>query len=159
MDLENTKATPIRWGVIGCGNVTEVKSGPAYKLTDGFELMAVMRRDLEKLKSYAERHNIPKYYTNADELINDPEIDAIYIATPPDTHKYYALKVAAVGKPCCIEKPLSPSYNDSLTIYEAFKAKNIQLFVAYYRRSLPRFEQITTWLKNNEIGELQKLLE
>lgn len=85
------KSGLVRWGIIGCGNVTEVKSGPAYKLTEGFELKAVMRRDLNLLKDYAQRHQIEKYYTQADALINDPEIDAVYIATPPDTHLLYAL--------------------------------------------------------------------
>ena len=147
----------IRWGIIGCGDVTEVKSGPAYQRTDGFELTAVMRRDIDKLKDYAKRHNINKYYSNAEELIHDNEINAIYIATPPDTHLYYALKVAEAGKPCCIEKPLAPSYKDSLAIYESFKKKNIPLFVAYYRRSLPRFNQISKWLKNKEIGEVRHI--
>lgn len=151
------KISPIRWGIIGCGAVTEVKSGPAYKNTEGFQLAAVMRRDLDKLKDYAKRHDIDKYYTDADQLINDDEIDAIYIATPPDSHKYYALKVAEAGKPCCIEKPLSPCYKDSVTIYESFKDKKIPLFVAYYRRSLPRFKQVKEWLDNNEIGEIRHI--
>lgn len=148
---------PLRWGIIGCGNVTEVKSGPAYKLVNGFKLTAVMRRDVEKLKDYAKRHNIDKYYTNAEELINDPEIDAVYIATPPDSHKYYALKVAATGKPCCVEKPLSPNYQDSLAICDSFKDKNIPLFVSYYRRSLPRFMQVKTWLENKAIGQVRHI--
>lgn len=147
----------INWGIIGCGNVTEVKSGPAYKLTDGFNIEAVMRRDIEKLKDYAKRHNISKIFTNADALINDNSIDAIYIATPPDTHKYYALKAAEAGKPCCIEKPLSPSYKDSLEVYNAFKEKDIPLFVAYYRRSLPRFLKIKEWLSKNYIGEVRHI--
>ena len=143
----------IRWGIIGCGHVTEVKSGPAYQKTEGFQLIAVMRRDAEKVKDYAKRHSIKKYYTNAEELINDDEVDAIYIATPPDKHMYYALKVAEAGKPCCIEKPLTPCYEDSFAIYESFKNKQIPLFVAYYRRSLPRFKQVNTWLENNNISE------
>ncbi|GAA4289453.1 Gfo/Idh/MocA family protein [Aestuariibaculum suncheonense] len=149
--------TVIKWGIIGCGDVTEVKSGPAYKLTKGFELVAVMRRNADKVKDYAKRHQIEKYYTNADELINDPDIDAVYIATPPDSHMHYALKVAEAGKICCIEKPMAPSYQESLTIYNAFKDKNIPLFVAYYRRSLPRFTQIKEWIDNNEIGEVRHI--
>src|SRR6187402_652554 len=98
----------LRWGIIGCGSVTELKSGPAYQKTAGFSIEAVMRRDPEKVADYAKRHGIQKFYTDADALINDPEIDAVYIATPPDTHKYYGLKVAAAGKPCCIEKPMAP---------------------------------------------------
>ncbi len=153
--MENTKI--IRWGILGCGNVTELKSGPAYQKTTGFKIEAVMRRDAEKAADYAKRHHIEKYYSNADDLINDPEIDAIYIATPPDAHLFYGLKVAAAGKICCIEKPLAPSYKESLEIYEAFKTKNIPLFTAYYRRTLPRFEQIKTWLENNEIGEVRSI--
>ncbi len=147
----------MRWGIIGCGKVTEIKSGPPYYKVEGFELAAVMRRDSDKVKDYAKRHGVKKTYTNADDLINDPEIDAIYIATPPDTHKYYGLKVAKAGKPCCIEKPLSPNYKDSLEIFQVFKDKSIPLFVAYYRRSLPRFNQVKTWIDNNAIGEIRHI--
>ncbi|MBG7630598.1 MAG: Gfo/Idh/MocA family oxidoreductase, partial [Bacteroidetes bacterium] len=152
-----SKIKNIRWGIIGCGNVTEVKSGPPYYKVEGFELIAVMRRDEIKAKDYAERHHVKKYYTNADDLINDPEVDAIYIATPPDSHKYYGLKVAAAGKPCCIEKPLAPNYSDSFEIYEAFNKVNLPLFVAYYRRSLPRFNQVKIWLENKAIGEVRHI--
>ncbi|WP_282053670.1 Gfo/Idh/MocA family protein [Maribacter luteus] len=148
----------IRWGIIGCGAVTEVKSGPAYQNTEGFELLAVMRRNEEKAEDYAKRHGVPKFYSNAEELIADNEIDAVYIATPPDSHKEYALKVAAAGKPCCIEKPMAPNYSDSLEIYKAFNDKNLPLFIAYYRRSLPRFTKVKEWLANGEIGEVRQIL-
>lgn len=148
---------PVRWGIIGCGNVTEVKSGPAYQLTDGFELRAVMRRDAEKLQDYARRHGVPKTYTDADQLIRDPEVDAVYIATPPDTHARYALQVAAAGKPCCVEKPLAPSYAESRAIQEAFESRGVPLFVAYYRRSLPRFVQVATWLREGRIGVVRHI--
>lgn len=150
-------STPIRWGIIGCGNVTEVKSGPAYQNTEGFELAAVMRRDAEKAADYAKRHGVPRFYSNADELIFDEAVDAVYIATPPDSHKYYGLRVAQAGKPCCIEKPMAPSYEDSLEIFKAFEEKNIPLFIAYYRRSLPRFDQIGLWLKEEAIGTVRHI--
>ncbi|MBN2597193.1 MAG: Gfo/Idh/MocA family oxidoreductase [Marinifilaceae bacterium] len=155
MTNKDIQTNPIRWGILGCGDVTEVKSGPAYQKTRGFEINAVMRRDANKAKDYAQRHNIDKHYANADELINDQEIDAIYIATPPDSHKYYALKIASAGKICCIEKPLAPSHKDCLEICDAFQAKNLPLFAAYYRRSLPRFQQIKTWLENDSIGKIR----
>ena len=157
MKSSNEQLKLIRWGIIGCGSVTEIKSGPPYYKVDGFELAAVMRRDENKVKDYAKRHGVKKYYTNADELIGDPEIDAIYIATPPDSHKYYGLKVAAAGKPCCIEKPLSPNYDDSLAIYEEFEKRKLPLFVAYYRRSLPRFKQVKDWIDNGAIGEVRHI--
>ncbi|WP_348798053.1 Gfo/Idh/MocA family protein [Flavobacterium adhaerens] len=149
------KNKTIRWGIIGCGNVTEVKSGPAYQKTAGFSITAVMRRDAEKVADYAKRHGINKFYTDADALINDPEVDAVYIATPPDTHKLYGLKVAEAGKPCCIEKPLAPNHDEALAIADAFDKKNIPLFVAYYRRTLPRFEQIKNWIDSKTIGEIR----
>lgn len=147
----------MRWGIIGCGAVTELKSGPPYYKTEGFELAAVMRRNEEKAADYAKRHHVNKYYTNADVLINDPEIDAVYIATPPDTHKLYGLKVAKAKKTCCIEKPLAPSYADSLAIYNAFEAAKTPLFVAYYRRSLPRFIKVKDWIDTGLIGEIRHI--
>jgi len=150
-----TNSKNLRWGIIGCGAVTEIKSGPAYQNTDGFELVAVMRRNQEKVADYAKRHNIPKHYSNADDLIADNDIDAVYIATPPDSHKFYALKVAKAGKPCCIEKPMAPSYADSLAIHNAFEKNGIPLFIAYYRRSLPRFNKIKQWLDDGAIGEVR----
>lgn len=154
MDI-NSKT--IRWGIIGCGNVTEVKSGPPYQNTEGFELVAVMRRDADKAKDYANRHGVAKYYSNADDLILDDEVDAVYIATPPDSHKEYALKVAAAGKPCCIEKPMAPSYSESMEVFKAFKEKDLPLFVAYYRRSLPRFSRVKEWLDANRIGQVRHI--
>ncbi len=152
-----TSQQPLRWGIIGCGDVTEVKSGPPYQLTKGFELTAVMRRDKAKLADYARRHGVPKTYTDAAALINDRDIDAVYIATPPDSHRDYALQVAAAGKPCCIEKPLAPSYADSQAIVEAFDRKDLPLFVAYYRRTLPRFEQVHDWLREKAIGTVRHI--
>lgn len=157
MILNKIEPKIIRWGIIGCGNVTEIKSGPAYQKTEGFQVVAVMRRNSNKAADYAKRHGISKYYTDADLLINDPEIDAIYIATPPDSHKEYGLKVAQAGKICCIEKPLAPNYKECEAICNAFKEKNIPLFVAYYRRSLPRFAQIKKWLGDDSIGEVRHI--
>lgn len=157
MTESTVKKNLIRWGIIGCGDVTEVKSGPAFKKTKGFQVVAVMRRDPVKVKDYAERHSIKKYYVNADELINDKEVDAVYVATPPDTHKYYGIKVAEAGKPCCVEKPMTPSYKESLALSQAFIKKGLPLFVAYYRRSLPRFKQVKAWIENDEIGQVRHI--
>ncbi|WP_445957013.1 Gfo/Idh/MocA family protein [Yeosuana sp.] len=147
----------IHWGIIGVGDVCEKKSGPAYQKTDGFCLKAVMRRDLDKARDFAKRHGVDTYYNDADDLINDPEIDAIYIATPPNSHLEYALKVAEAGKICCVEKPMAVNYQECQTMFDAFNEKNIPLFVAYYRRSLPRFQQIKKWIDTNEIGDVRHI--
>ena len=147
------KAAPlIRWGIIGCGAVTEIKSGPAYQQTAGFEISMVMRRDAVKAADYAARHQVPVWYSDADALINDPQVDAVYIATPPDSHLLYALKVAAAGKICCVEKPMALNTQQCAEMNAAFAAAGVPLFVAYYRRSLPRFLQIKQWLDTGRIG-------
>lgn len=157
MHFSNKDLKSIRWGIIGCGDVTEVKSGPAYQQTEGFELAAVMRRSLEKARDYAQRHHVKKFYNDAQDLISDKDIDAVYIATPPDSHMHYALKVAAAGKPCCIEKPMAPSYKECLAIHESFNKKKLPLFVAYYRRTLPRFQKVKEMLDADQIGELRHI--
>lgn len=154
--MDTTNQT-IRWGIIGCGNVTEVKSGPAYQKVKNFKLAAVMRRNEALAKDYAQRHGVEKYYANAVDLINDPDIDAVYIATPPDSHKEYAVKVAQAGKICCVEKPLAPSLQDSQAILDAFKAADVPLFVAYYRRSLPRFTKVKYLIDSGKIGKVRHI--
>ncbi|MBN1379804.1 MAG: Gfo/Idh/MocA family oxidoreductase [Gammaproteobacteria bacterium] len=147
----------VRWGMIGCGDVTEVKSGPAFSLVEGSELVAVMRRNRALAEDYARRHDVPAFYDNADSLINDPQVDAVYIATPPSSHMELALKVAAAGKPCCVEKPMALNHSECMQMNQAFSKKKIPLFVAYYRRSLPRFLKIKEWLSANEIGQVRQL--
>lgn len=147
----------INWGIIGVGDVCEKKSGPAYQKTNGFHLKAVMRRDLDKAKDFARRHHIEKFYDNAHALINDSEIDAIYIATPPNNHLEYALQVASAGKICCVEKPMAVTFEECKSMLNAFNQNKLPLFVAYYRRCLPRFQQIKKWIDHNEIGELRHI--
>jgi predicted dehydrogenase len=89
----------VRWGIIGVGNVTEAKSGPGFQQAERSELVAVMRRNGDLAADYARRHDVPRWYDDADELINDPEVDAVYVATPPDSHREYVVRVAQAGKP------------------------------------------------------------
>ena len=97
----------IKWGFIGCGEVTEKKSGPAFSLVPGSKIEAVMSRNKEKARSYAERHGIPKWYTDAQELVDDPDVNAVYIATPPSSHATFAIMAMKAGKPAYIEKPMA----------------------------------------------------
>ncbi|MFD1314678.1 Gfo/Idh/MocA family protein [Namhaeicola litoreus] len=147
----------ITWGIIGVGDVCEVKSGPAYQKTKGFSLKSVMRRDLAKARDFAQRHGIEKYTYNADELINDPEIDAIYIATPPQHHLSFALKVAAADKICCVEKPMARNFEECNKMLLPFESKKLPLFVAYYRRTLPRFLKVKEWIDHEKIGEIRHI--
>ncbi|EKN70465.1 oxidoreductase [Neobacillus bataviensis LMG 21833] len=149
------KFEKVRWGIIGCGDVTEVKSGPAFQKVKNSELVAVMRRTSELAKDYAERHHIPKWYDDADALINDPDVDAVYIATPPSSHKEYTIKVARAGKPVYVEKPMALNFAECNEMIAACKAARVPLYVAYYRRGLPRFVKIKELLENKAIGDVR----
>jgi predicted dehydrogenase len=153
--MKTDKTKKIRWGIIGCGDVTEVKSGPAFQKVPHSELVAVMRRDGAKAKDYSRRHGVARWYDNADRLINDPEVDAVYIATPPDSHSDYTIKVAAAGKPVYVEKPMARCYRECLGMIAACEKANVPLFTAYYRRSLPKFLKVKELLGPDHIGEIR----
>ena len=144
----------VNWGFIGCGEVTEKKSGPAFNMVEGSKVVAVMSRDEEKVKSYAQRHNIPKWYTDAQELIGDEEVNAIYIATPPSSHATFAIMAMKAGKPVYIEKPMAASYEDCARINRISKETGIPCFVAYYRRYLPYFQKVKELVASGEIGNV-----
>lgn len=145
----------IRWGIIGCGDVTEVKSGPAFAKVPQSKLVAVMRRDAAKAEDYARRHQVARWYSKADKLINDPEVDAVYVATPPGSHLEYTLKVAAAGKPVYVEKPMALNYAECAQMIQACEQAQVPLFVAYYRRAQPIFRKIKELITTGAIGDVR----
>lgn len=144
----------ISWGFIGCGEVTEKKSGPAFNEVAGSHVEAVMARNREKTQAYAERHNIRKWYTDAQQLIDDPEVNAVYIATPPSSHATFAIMSMRAGKPCYIEKPLAASYEDCLRINRISEETGVPCFVAYYRRYLPYFQKVKEIIDDGTLGKI-----
>jgi predicted dehydrogenase len=145
----------INWGIIGCGDVTEIKSGPAFNKVQNSALVAVMRRDAEKAKDYARRHNVPKWYSHAQQLIDDPEINAIYVATPPSSHEEYTLAALRAGKPVYVEKPMAVNWAAAKNMTELAREKKIKVVVAHYRRGQPFFQKIKQILEEKWIGELR----
>jgi predicted dehydrogenase len=144
----------LRWGIIGCGDVTEVKSGPGFQKADGSALVAVMRRDVAKAQDYARRHGVARVHERAEDLIHDPHVDVVYVATPPSTHCELALAVAAAGKPCLVEKPMARNHAECRRMVAAFAAREVPLWVAYYRRALPRFLLVRELLAEGAIGQV-----
>lgn len=145
----------VRWGMIGCGSVAEKKSAPAYSRVAGSALVAVASRRPDSARAYANQHGVERVFDDAAELIRSPDVDAVYIATPPSSHLDFALAVAEAGKPCCVEKPIALSFRDAMRMVGAFEVAGCPLFVAYYRRSLPRFEQVRRWIATGRIGEVR----
>lgn len=143
----------IRWGIIGCGDVTEVKSGPALQQVANSALVAVMRRNGALAHDYAQRHGVPRWYDNAQALIDDPEVDVVYIATPPDAHLAYTLAAARAGKPVYVEKPMARNFAECQTMIDACQRAQVPLWVAYYRRTMPKFVKVQELIATGAIGQ------
>lgn len=144
----------LKWGFIGCGEVTEKKSGPAFSEIEGSTVVAVMSRSGEKARGYAERHGIPRWYTDAQKLIDDPEVNAVYIATPPSSHATFAIMAMKAGKPVYVEKPLAASYEDCARVNRVSEQTGVPCFVAYYRRYLPYFLKVKDIIDSGTIGDV-----
>lgn len=145
----------IRWGIIGCGDVTEVKSGPGFAKAERSALVAVMRRNGALAQDYARRHGVPRCYDDGAALIGDPEVDAIYVATPPSAHKEYTIAAAKAGKPVYVEKPMALDAGECDAMIAACRAAGVPLFVAYYRRALPRFLKVKELIDTGAIGDVR----
>lgn len=144
----------VRWGIIGCGDVVEIKSGPGFQHANGSSLLAVTRRDRARAEDFARRHGVPRVHATADDLVADPDVDAVYISTPPSSHHDLALKAAEAGKPCLVEKPMATTHAECLDMVTAFARRGVPLWVAYYRRALPRFLKVRELLRSGAIGRV-----
>lgn len=145
----------IRWGIIGCGDVTEVKSGPGFAKATNSSLVAVMRRNADLARDYAHRHGVPRWYDDAEALVGDADVDAVYVATPPNVHRDYALLTARHHKPVYVEKPMAMSGTECDDMIAATRAAGVPLFTAYYRRALPRFLKVKALVDEGACGELR----
>ncbi|HTB53487.1 MAG TPA: Gfo/Idh/MocA family oxidoreductase [Ferruginibacter sp.] len=153
--MKNTNDKIISWGIIGCGDVTEVKSGPAFNKVKNSRLVAVMRRDLAKAADYAKRHGVATWYDNAAALINNSDINAIYIATPPKFHEEYAIQAMQAGKYVYVEKPVAIDIASCKRMIDHKTTLKSSITVAHYRRALPKFLAIKKMIEENKIGKVK----
>ncbi len=147
-------AKMINWGIIGCGDVTELKSGPGFNKIEHSSLYGVMRRDAEKAKDYALRHQVPFWSTDATDLICNENINAIYIATPPVYHEEYTVQALRAGKDVYVEKPMALTEAGCKNMAEVAEISGSKLSVAHYRRAMPFFIKINELIWSGSIGEI-----
>jgi 1,5-anhydro-D-fructose reductase (1,5-anhydro-D-mannitol-forming) len=145
----------VNWGIIGCGDVCGVKSGPAFNKVSNSRLTAVMRRDLSKAEDYATRHHVPRFYNDATALINDPEVNAIYIATPPSSHEQYTREALKAGKPVYVEKPVTLNAASCERMIGYTQEYDNKVSVAHYRRGLPLFRKVRSLIQESAIGHVR----
>ncbi len=144
----------IRWGMIGTGNVTEKKSAPSFNKIEHSRLVAVGNRTPEKAEDFAARHGIPTVHKDPFEVIHNPEVDIVYIATPPGSHMEYALEIIKAGKPLYIEKPMARTAEECRIINEAAEKAGLPVFVAYYRRGLDYFKKVKSIVDSGTLGKI-----
>jgi predicted dehydrogenase len=113
-----------------------------------------MRRDRHKAEDYARRHHVPRWYDSADQLICDPEVNAVYVATPPSSHARYAIQAMEAGKVVYVEKPMAACYADCIAMNEVSARTGMSLYVAYYRRFLPYFRKVKEILDSGLLGRI-----
>jgi 1,5-anhydro-D-fructose reductase (1,5-anhydro-D-mannitol-forming) len=145
----------VNWGIIGCGDVCEVKSGPAFNKVPNSKLLAVMRRDAAKAEDFAKRHGVPRFYTDAAELIHDKEVNAIYIATPPIYHEEYTKEALKAGKPVYVEKPVTVNAASCERMIALSHEYKMKVSVAHYRRGLILFNKVKSLIREGIIGNVR----
>lgn len=150
------KMHTIKWGIIGCGDVAEVKSGPAFYKVPNSELIAVMRRNGEKAKDFAKRHKVPYWYNKVEDLLANPAINAVYIATPPSSHFEIVQKCLAANKFIYLEKPITIDYKEALELQKIITSQH-KIVVAHYRRNLPAFLKVKALLDEKVLGKIHSV--
>lgn len=144
----------LRWGIVGCGDVVEKKSGPSIVAGNRSRITAVMRRDLAKLEAFAVQHEVPLRTADPSEVITSPDVDIVYVATPPHLHYAYVVAAAQAGKHVLVEKPMGMNAGESNAMVEACAHSGHELFVAYYRRFQPHVAKMAELISDGAIGDL-----
>ena len=143
---------PLRWGVIGCGDVVEHKSGPSISASERSRMAMAMRRDAAAARDFAHRHGLAQWTDDAAAVVGSGQVDIVYVATPPSSHLHYVCVAAAAGKPVLVEKPMATSAEQARAMVEACTQAGVELFVAYYRRFQPHVLRMRELLAAGAIG-------
>ena len=146
------RQTDLGWGVVGCGDVVEHKSGPSIVHAPRSRMVVVMRRDGPAARDFARRHGVAKWTDDAPRAIDAAAVDIVYVATPPSTHLQYVRAAAAAGKHVLVEKPMAMSAAEGREMVAACAAAGVELFVAYYRRFWPHILRLRALLAEGAIG-------
>jgi predicted dehydrogenase len=148
----------IRWGMIGCGEVARTKSGPGLIRAAHSELVAVVDRNAGRAESFAREHGVARWHDEVDALLRADDVDVVYVATMTESHRDLVLRCAAAGKAVLTEKPMAMNPADCVAMTAACRAAGVPLWVAYYRRALPRFLKVRDLVADGAIGEVRMVI-
>jgi len=144
----------IRWGILGCGDVARRRVAAAIQQNSNSVLQAVCRRDQQQLQQFCDDFQVPDSYTDSQQLLEAPNIDALYIATPVYLHEPQTVLAAQQGKHVLVEKPMAMSVRECESMMETCRQNQVKLGVAYYRRFYPAVARMAEILSTGELGHL-----
>jgi predicted dehydrogenase len=144
----------LRWGIMGAGNITKSVI-PGIQASRTGEVTAVASRDAAKARAHADRYGIPKSYGSYEELLADPDIDAVYIPLPNHLHKPWTIRAAKAGKHVLCEKPIALDAAEAKEMVEACAASGVVLAEAFMYRHHPRYDRIREIIASGEIGDIR----
>lgn len=144
----------IKWGILGTANIARWATIPGIKLARNAELYAIAGRSLEKAKSFADEYGFQKYYGSYDELLQDSEVQAIYIPLPNNLHKEWVIKALKAKKHVLCEKPLALNALEAEEMFAAAKENGVNLMEAYAYLHSPYVQSLKDDIKSGIIGEV-----
>ena len=144
----------LRFGIIGCGDIAANSFAPSLLKSGRAELTAVCRRDLDQAKMFAARFNAPAAYASAEELVQDENVDAVIVATPPKVHCEQTVLAARQGKHVICEKPMAMNADECRAMIGGCKQADVKLAVAYRRRLFPQVLKAKELIGQGRIGRV-----
>ena len=142
----------VRWGLVGCGDISRKRIAPALRELENCELVAVSRADAARAEAFAQEFGAKRWHADWHDLVKDPEVEAVYVATPVHLHAEQAIAAAEAGKHVLCEKPMALTAAECASMNAAAEANGVRLGVAYYRRFYPAVERVKQILETGEIG-------
>jgi len=146
----------IRWGILGTGRIAQDFAQGLQSLPDA-KLWAVGSRHLATAEQFGYQFNIPKTYANYESLVNDPDIDVVYIATPQERHKQDCLLCLNAGKPILCEKPFMLNAKDAREVITLAREKHLFCMEAMWMRFMPLVQKVKVLIDQGEIGTIRFL--
>jgi predicted dehydrogenase len=147
----------VRWGVLSTSNIGRRAVLPAIQRSGNGELLAIASRDADKARAFADELGIPRTYASYDQLLADPEIEAIYIPLPNSMHREWTIKAAEAGKHILCEKPLALNAGECAEMEAAAQANGVLLLEAFMYRFHPQTQRVIELIRQGAIGQLRLL--
>ena len=151
--LDPAAAPSLRWGIIAPGGIANKFAEAVSQFTAG-QVVAVSSREEGRARSFAERHGIPRAYAGHEALGADPEVDAVYVASPHSAHREHAVAMARAGKHVLIEKALARNLVEVNEIFDAARGAGVFAMEAMWTRHLPHIAAVRRWIADGRIGEV-----